>query len=102
MIHFTCDVCGAELSKADDQRYVVQIDIRPAQSPWELSEDDLEADNLEKVSELLSEAEATGEDPFVDAAPVRIHFDLCTHCRDRYLKDPLNCHPSAKFNFSEN
>ena len=64
--------------------------------------EDLEDDNLEKVSELLQQSEMTGEDPFADSVPVRNRYDLCSKCRDKFLRNPFNCQPMPKLNFSEN
>lgn len=101
MIHFTCDLCGKEMYEEDREHYVACIEIRPAHDGCQLTEDDLDADNLEKVSQLLE----SGTDPqeLEDAlAPVRMRIDLCAECRDKFLKDPFNAHATAKFDFSKN
>lgn len=86
----------------DKDRHVVKIDIRSADTTWELCEEDLEEDNLEKVSQLLKQSQESDETAYDDPAPVKIRFDLCAKCRDRFLKNPFNCQSVAKFNFSEN
>ena len=102
MIHFTCDVCGKDMPAHDHDRFVVHVEIRAADDNGMLSEEDLEEDNLEKVSELLKQAEKTGQDLFEDNVPVRNRYDLCAKCRDRFLKMPFNCQAQPNFNFSEN
>ena len=102
MVHFTCDLCGKEMSTRDRDRYVALVEIRPTNPGDELTEEDLEEDNLAEVSKLLKHCEATGQDPFEDAAPVRNRYDLCGACRDKVLKSPFNCQPVAKLNFSDN
>jgi hypothetical protein len=82
-------------------RYVVQVEIRPASDPNQLTEDDLSEDNLEKISKMLNAADHS-ETSFDAGLPVRTRFDLCSACRDRYLKSPFSCQPAPKLNFSEN
>ena len=98
MLHFSCDLCGQQL---DDQRYVVKLEVFPAFDPDELSEDDLDADHLQEVSELLAEMEVTGDSVLDDGAK-NFRFDLCTRCHQKFLKDPLGRDTLRRLNFSEN
>lgn len=102
MIHFTCDICGKEMRASEKERFVLHTEIRPAEQAWELTEDDLSDDNLEKVSQLLQKAEDTGEDPFQDNSPIRIRYDLCAACKEKFLRSPFNCKAVAKVTFSDN
>src|SRR5580692_7732762 len=74
MLHFTCDHCGKELRNGDD-RYVVKIEVFAAHDPAEITEDDLEEDHMEAVSQILEEL----EDGVCEVEPASKHFryDLC-------------------------
>ena len=102
MIHFTCDMCGKELLEGDRDHYVARIEIRAANDSFELTEEDLESDNLEKVSQLLKDSEANGQEPYDECIPVTMRIDLCTKCRGKILKDPFNAHAISNFDFSKN
>jgi hypothetical protein len=101
MLHVTCDCCGKEL-RAGEKHFVVKIEVFAAQDPAELTEEDLDEDHMEAVSQLLQEME-DDLDAVATLEPVSRHlrFDLCMECRSRYLRDPLS-KEAAKFHFSEN
>jgi hypothetical protein len=98
MLHFTCDHCGKELRQGEDH-YVVKIEVFAAHDPAEITEDDLEEDHMEAVSQLLQEL----EDEALQVEPEKKHFryDLCDGCRKKYTRDPLG-KEAQKFDFSEN
>src|SRR5580658_9855957 len=100
MVHFTCDQCGKDLDKSED-RYVVKIEVFAAHDPAEITEEDLEEDHMEAVSQLLQELE---DDGALEIEPATKHFryDLCGACRKKFTRDPLNKETSQKFDFSEN
>lgn len=102
MIHFTCDVCGKEMHASDKDRFVLRIELRPAKDGFELTEADIDDDNLQKVSEILKEKEKSCHEDFDDSAPVQNRYDLCPSCRDKFLKNPFSCQAAPNFNFSEN
>ncbi len=41
MVHFTCDLCGKDLTTSTDGRFVVKIEAYPGFDPTEIREDDL-------------------------------------------------------------
>lgn len=102
MIHFSCDICGKEMSNAERDRYVVRVEIQRANDGWELVEEDIDEDHLQKVSEILENEEMAGDPEFGCDAPVHIRFDLCESCRERFLRNPFDCQSASKLNFSEN
>ena len=99
MLHFTCDHCGKELRQGED-RYVVKIEVFAAHDPAEITEDDLEEDHMEAVSQILQELEEGGCE--VEPATKHFRYDLCDSCRNKYTRDPLNKDTAQKFHFSEN
>ena len=57
MVHFTCDLCGKDLTASGDPRYVVKIEAYAGFDPTEITEDDLDEDPMEAVSQLLQRDE---------------------------------------------
>lgn len=105
MIHFTCDLCGKDMAACGAPRFVVKIAAYAGHDPNEITEDDLDDDHMEAVSEILRREEAEGgtSSDDLDAPAFKgFRFDLCPECHSRFLKDPLNRDPMKVFNFSEN
>jgi hypothetical protein len=105
MLHVTCDLCGQEL-RAGQDHFVIKIEVFAKHDPSQLTDEDLDEDHMEAVSQLLREL---SEEELADAiAPSRhnLRYDLCPDCRERYLRDPLcktpNKEAAQKFDFSEN
>ena len=99
MLHFTCDLCGQQLG---DRRYVARLEVFPAFDPEEIEEDDLNADHLQAVSEMIEEMEMTGSHYDDDCGSKEFRFDLCPNCHRRYVRDPLGRDTLRRLNFSEN
>jgi hypothetical protein len=98
MQHFSCDVCGRDMAD-DEDRHVVKIQLYAARTTAELTEADLDADNLEAVAQTLE----TNEAPEPISTTREYRYDLCPACRKRYERAPLVMMQSAqKFDFSEN
>jgi hypothetical protein len=102
MQHFTCDVCGKPMTPGDDRRYVVKMEVFAAHDPAELTDDDLDTDHMEEVSQMLTEAEDTADIAALAPAFKQFRYDLCPDCHSKFLRDPLNKEAAQKFHFSEN
>lgn len=102
MVHFSCDVCGKDLSDESTSRYVVRIEVFPAHEPSALTDESLDADPLDEMDELLNDLEPEElENP--EPASTHVCFDLCQKCRARFLRDPLSREAlSMKLKFSTN
>ena len=102
MVHFTCDLCGKELTASDDPRYVVKIEAYAGFDPTEITEEDLDQDHMEAVSQILQRDEALS--PHELTAPLHkgFRFDLCPACHGKFLKDPLGKEFLRSFDFSKN
>ncbi len=100
MIHYTCDLCAGDLQ--GDQRYVVNMDVFAAQDPAELTEDDLDEDHMEEVSQQIQEMEENAEEPDLSPTTKQFRYDLCCACHKRFLRDPLGRELSKKVSFSKN
>lgn len=101
MIHYTCDMCGKDITSRHD-RFLVCMDVRPADASCSLTEEDVDEDNLHELSEQLKELEASGDECLETDRPVKFHFDLCGRCRELFVKNPLARPVATKLNFSEN
>jgi hypothetical protein len=102
MVHFTCDLCEKVLEETED-RFVVQIEVFAAGEPAEITEADLDKDNLEAVAKQLQETEDEPDGRDSERSTHKFRFDLCPACRKRYERAPLAREAAAqKFDFSEN
>jgi hypothetical protein len=102
MVHFTCDLCGKNLTTCGDPRFVVKIEAYPGFDPNEITEDDLDDDPMEAVSQILQHDETNAVEDL--AVPLRkgFRFDLCQSCHEKFVKDPLGKDLMRLFDFSKN
>ena len=99
MLHFSCDLCGKELAPGTGPRYVVKMEVYAADDPAELTEEDLAADHMDEMSQALEDEDADGP---ITPAYKKLRYDLCPHCHQKFLRDPLSKETATKFDFSEN
>ena len=99
MLHFSCDACGQPVK---DERFVARVEVYPAFDPDEITEADLDADNMQQVAELIEEMEANGTTYVDEAVPRQFRFDLCPACQKKFVKDPLGREFFRRVNFSNN
>lgn len=99
MLHFSCDLCGRQLGQ---QRFVVKMEVYPAFDPEEIDEEDLDVDHLQEISQIIEEMEATGQNDVGDCSSKTLRFDLCPHCHQKFVQDPLGRDALRRLNFSEN
>lgn len=102
MVHFTCDLCGTDLTAAGHSRYVVKIAAYAGFDPTEITEDDLDDDHMEAISDLLHRDEGLSSDEFDASLYQGFRYDLCPSCHRRFIKDPLNRELLRSLDFSEN
>jgi hypothetical protein len=90
------------MANGGDRRYVVKVEVFAAHDPAELTDADLDVDNMEEVSQMLSEEESAAD--VADLAPAfkQFRYDLCPDCHAKFLRDPLNKEAAQKFHFSKN
>lgn len=99
MLHFSCDLCGHRLG---DRRFVAKLETYPAFDPDAFEEDDLDADHLQELSEIIEHMEETGETGIEQCSTKTFRFDLCPECHEKFLKDPLGRDSLQRLDFSEN
>jgi hypothetical protein len=102
MVHFTCDLCGKDLTACGDPRYVVKIEAFPGFDPTEITEDDLDEDPMEAVSQILQRDEGLSSEELTTPLRKGFRFDLCPACHDKFVKDPLGKESLRLFDFSKN
>jgi hypothetical protein len=102
MLHVTCDLCGKEICPGVDRHYVVKIEAFAAHDPSELTEDDLDDDNLEAISELLRQMEEQPDECQITEPTRQFRYDFCPACHQKFLRDPLGRTHAEKLNFSKN
>ena len=102
MRHFSCDLCGKDLSPGDDARFVVRMDVFPAATPpAPPAADDLDGDPFAAMDELLADELAAGDEG--DAPDRRtLEYDLCPACHAKFVADPLGRESRRKLRFSKN
>jgi hypothetical protein len=103
MLHFSCDICGKDLTPEGAARFVVKMEAFAATDPAQLTDDDLDTDHVEEMAQLLSEIE-DGDTAAPELLPAckQLRFDLCPTCYRKFVKDPLGRDAAARFDFSEN
>ena len=102
MVHFTCDLCGKDLTDAGNPRFVVKIEAYAGFDPTQITEDDLDDDHMEAVAQLLQRDEEMSAKDFDAQIRKGFRFDLCSCCHGKFLKDPLGRESIRAFDFSKN
>ena len=101
MLHFSCDICGKDLPEGTT-RYVVKMEAFSATDPAQLTDDDLDADHVEEMAQILSEMEDGEPAPELLPTCQKLRFDMCPGCYRKFVKDPLCRDAATRFDFSEN
>lgn len=101
MIHFTCDVCKRTLNPDMDMRYVVRMEVYAALDQDDVAIDE-DRDHLEEIADLLEAADDLEVSQIGGEAYQQLRFDLCSECRQRFLRDPLGRRLVQQLDFSKN
>lgn len=102
MVHFTCDLCGKDLTATNDPRFVVKIAAYAGFDPNQITEDDLDDDHMEAISEILRHEESNPAPEDEPPTFKGFRFDLCANCHGKFLKDPLGRELLRTLDFSPN
>src|SRR5262245_64753312 len=78
MLHFSCDLCGKDLTDGTDGRYVVRMEVYPAHDPALLTDADLSDDQLGAVGQLIRD----GDDADQEKAPAfkKLQYEPVQDC----------------------
>src|SRR6516162_6443155 len=102
MVHFTCDLCGKDLTTSGEGRFVVKIEAYPGFDPTEIKEDDLDDDPMEAVAQMLQRDEGLSSEEIAKTVRRGFRFDLCQACHHKFVSDPLSKESIRSFDFSKN
>ena len=103
MLHFSCDICSKDLTPNGTPRYVVNMEAFAATEAAQLTDEDMDADHIDEMAQLLNAIELGEEDPpELPPANKKLRFDMCPVCYRKFLKDPLGRDAATRFDFSEN
>jgi hypothetical protein len=103
MVHFTCDLCGKDITSSGEDRFVVKMEAYPGFDPNEIKEEDLDDDPMEAVSDLVHRGDEFAQDSADDACRRKsFRFDLCPGCHRRFVRNPLGKSNANVLNFSKN
>ena len=84
-----CDRCGGELLIESDVRYVLDIEVRAAYDPMEISSSDLERDFDKEYRKAIEAASAQSADELQKQVYFQGRYDLCPPCQRELLSDRL-------------
>ena len=101
MRHFSCDLCGKDLTPDSDARFILRMEVFPAHNPDELTTADLDQDQVDAMAEMLEEIEQglTTKPPAPSCR--QLEYDLCPGCHRKFVADPLG-RAARKWRFSPN
>lgn len=103
MLHFSCDICGKDLTPDGTPRYVVKLEAFAATDPAQLTDEDMDTDHVEEMAQLLNAIEEGEEDaPELPPTSQKLRFDMCPVCYRKFVKDPLGRDAATRFDFSKN
>jgi hypothetical protein len=97
MRHFSCDLCGTDMTATSDSRFVLRMEVSEVASP-EFLNPGHDSDPVEAMADLLDEAELHPPIPSQE----RLEFDLCPGCRRKFVADPLGRERARTLRFSQN
>ncbi|MCH2596524.1 MAG: hypothetical protein MKZ95_12080 [Pirellulales bacterium] len=101
MIHFTCDCCKRTIDTDNDLRYVVRLEVYASLDSIE-SELDSDRDHLQEIQNILEELDDSENEQIGDDVYHQTRYDLCSKCREQFLRNPLGKTTSQELNFSSN
>jgi len=85
------------------QHFVAKIEVAPAFDPEQITEEDLDADHLEFIADLIATSGPSTAEDFSEVAPRKFQFELCPTCSRNYLQAPLGpARSSTRLKYSQN
>jgi len=104
MRHFSCDLCGKDLTIAE-VRFVLRMEVYAAMRHDDEATTTPDDDATDAMAELLDAAETDSESDLdlPSASKTQtMEYDLCPGCRVRFAADPLGRDQLRKLRFSQN
>ena len=90
------------MTASGDPRYVVKIEVYAGFDPTEITEEDLDDDPMEAVSQILQRDDSGAVDDLTAPVNKGFRYDLCPACHAKFVKDPLGKEALRLFDFSKN
>ncbi len=85
----SCDRCGEGLLLEENVRYLMDVEIRAAYDPMEITREDLEGDLKGEMARTIRELEDADPEELQRQVYYKACFDLCGRCRRQVMADPL-------------
>ncbi|BBO32119.1 hypothetical protein [Lacipirellula parvula] len=101
MLHFTCDCCKRVIDPERELRYVVRLEVYAALDPMDSELED-EHDHLQEIQDILDRLDDAEDERISDDVYQQKRYDLCSKCRNAYLKNPLGRVGLHELGFSQN
>lgn len=101
MLHFTCDCCKRVIDPERELRYVVRLEVYAALDPMDSELED-EHDHLQEIQDILDRLDDAEDERISDDVYQQKRYDLCSKCRNAYLKNPLGRVALHELGFSQN
>ncbi|QDU55740.1 hypothetical protein [Aeoliella mucimassa] len=98
MIHFTCDCCKRIIDLEHEVRYIVRMEVFAAVDGVESAMDD-DRDYLQEIEDILNR---DGSEELDEEVYQQARFDLCSECRERFIRNPLGRPAPVELGFSDN
>jgi len=102
MIHYSCDRCKRVLDTDEDLRYVVKLEVYAALEPLDMDEVEDDRDHLLEIEEILERIDDADSECIGDDIYQKQHFDLCSDCYRKYIRNPIGRDLPVQFGFSQN
>jgi hypothetical protein len=82
-------------------RYVVRLEVYAALDPSADDADD-DRDHLQEIQDILERLDDADDEQLSDDVYHHNRYDLCSECRNRYVKNPLGRVAMQELGFSQN
>lgn len=101
MLHYTCDCCKRSIDPEQELRYVVRVEVYAALDPMQDESDD-EHDHLQEIQDILDRLDDVDDERISEEVYQQKRYDLCSNCRNAYVKNPLGRVALHELGFSQN
>lgn len=101
MIQVVCDCCKRIIDLEGEVRYVVRMEVFAAVDADSTDGDD-DRDYLQEIEEILEQECDMDDSQFDSDIYQQARFDLCSDCRQKFVRDPLGRLTSPRLDFSDN
>jgi len=95
-------LCRREIDPEEDKRFVVRIEVFEAVETVDMQDFNDAEDHLEELEEILEELNAAELKELGSDFYRKFHFDLCSECRKKFVRNPLGIEAVKLLDFSDN